>query len=191
MKQNLMWDKLRSNRGENLGILQVRNDWLRHPRTGDVLKRLVLESVDWVNIVAVTNEGLSVMVRQYRFGIGDCTLETAGGMVDPGESPLEAAQRELVEETGYGGGEWRSLGSVEPNPAFHPHLCHHFLAENVTEIAPQNVGPGEEISVELCTLDQMKNEMRAGTLKHVLALSALSRVFPLWELPFEHTLRKN
>lgn len=182
-QDELNWTLHRSEAGEDLGILKVRHDWLEHPRTSKVLKRLVLESVDWINVVALTKDRRSVMVEQYRFGIQRCTLETPGGMVDAGETPLESAQRELLEETGYGGGCWRGLGAVEPNPAFHPHLCHHFLAEDVEKVAEINEGEGEAISVKLCTLDEMKLAIREGTLRHSLALSALSRVFDLWDLP--------
>ena len=177
---DLDWDRVRTERGPNLGILDVRFDWMRHPSGERVLKRLVLESVDWINIVALTKEGLSIMVDQYRFGIGARTLETPGGMVDPGETPLAAAQRELLEETGYGGGDWRSLGAVEPNPAIHPHLCHHFLADGVLRLAEPAPGPGEAIGLEFLDLDGIRAAMRDGRLRHVLALSALSRVFPLF-----------
>ncbi len=147
------------------------------------MKRLVLESVDWINVVALTAKHESVMVRQYRFGIGACTLETPGGMVDAGEKPLAAAQRELLEETGYVSDEWDYLGAVEPNPAFHPHLCHHFLARNVRQVADVDPGPGEAIAIEICTLEQLKDAMKNGYLRHALALSALARVYPLWDLP--------
>ncbi len=110
----LEWRRERSERGPALGILDVRFDWMRHPTSERVLKRLVLESVDWVNVVALTKDGLSIMVDQYRFGIGERTLETPGGMVDAGETPLAAAQRELLEETGYGGGKWRNLAPSAP-----------------------------------------------------------------------------
>jgi len=133
--------------------------------------------------VALTEDGLSIMVDQYRFGIGARTLETPGGMVDPGETPLAAAQRELLEETGYGGGEWSSLGAVEPNPAIHPHLCHHFLAKGVVKVADQDPGPGEAIALELLDLDGIRAAMLDGRLRHVLALSALARVFPLFPVP--------
>ena len=135
-------------------------------------------------MVALTEDGRSVMVEQYRFGVGSCTLETPGGMVDSGETPLQAAQRELKEETGYSGGRWKSLGAVQPNPAIHSHLCHHFLAEGVTKNDSQDLGQGEAIAVHLYTIDQVRSAIVDGSLRHVLAISALSRVFDLWTLPF-------
>ena len=184
MDDQLEWQKLRSEPGADLGILNGRFDWLKHPTEDRILKRLVLESVDWINVVALTEDGRSVMVEQYRFGVGSCTLETPGGMVDSGETPLQAAQRELKEETGYSGGRWKSLGAVQPNPAIHSHLCHHFLAEGVTKNDSQDLGQGEAIAVHLYTIDQVRSAIVDGSLRHVLAISALSRVFDLWTLPF-------
>ena len=184
MEDQLEWQKLRSESGPDLGILNVRFDWLKHPTEDRTLKRLVLESVDWINVVALTEDGQSVMVEQYRFGVGSCTLETPGGMVDSGETPLQAAQRELKEETGYSGGRWKSLGAVQPNPAIHSHLCHHFLAEGVTKNDSQDLGQGEAIAVHLYTIDRVRSAIVDGSLRHVLAISALSRVFDLWTRPF-------
>lgn len=187
MSDELNWALEGQQRGEDLMLFRARYDQRRHPVSHQVLKRIVLESVDWVNLVAFTDDGRCVMVRQFRFGVGYATLETPGGMVDAGETPLAAAQRELQEETGYGGGRWSYLGAVEPNPAFHDHLCHHYLARGVVRHGDQQLSGGEAIRVELMTEGQVVDAVRTGELKHALALSALSRVFDLWPRPFLHT----
>ena len=182
--EDLVWQRLDSRRGPELPLFDVRFDDMEHPQSGEVLSRVVLESVDWVNLVALNGRGESVMVRQYRFGAGYPTLETPGGMVDPGEDSLTAARRELAEETGFTGGEWTYLGAVEPNPAIHDHLCHHWLAEGVSQTQMPETGGGEHIRVELLEEDAVREAVLNGTIKHALALSALSRVFDLWPRPF-------
>jgi ADP-ribose pyrophosphatase len=183
--QKLEWDLLES-RYEDAGLIlfEKRIDRLRNPRNGQVFERLVLESADWVNVVALDEQRRSVMIRQYRFGVGYTTLETPGGIIDPGEDPKAAAIRELREETGFESDKWTYLGSVEPNPAYHNHLCHHWLAEDVERTREQHVGAGEMITVELMTQQAAREAVVKGELKHALALSALSRVFPIWPLPF-------
>jgi ADP-ribose pyrophosphatase len=184
---DLNWQRRDSRAGPILPLFNIRFDHMEHPTSGDVMERLVLESVDWVNLVALTESGESVMVRQYRFGVGYATLETPGGMVDPGEDSLTAARRELAEETGYTGGRWRYLGAVEPNPAIHDHLCHHWLAEGVVRTGEQSPGTGEHIRVDLLSQDDLRTAVLDGTIRHALCLSALSRVFELWPRPFAQT----
>ncbi len=181
----LTWQRLNS-RYEDAGLMlfEKRIDTLRNPRNGKSFERLVLESVDWVNVVALDAQGRSLMIRQFRFGVGYNTLETPGGMVDPGEDSKTAAARELLEETGYTSDSWHYLGAVEPNPAFHNHFCHHWLAKDVVASEDQNLGAGEAISLEFMSQAEVRQAVESGELKHALALSALSRVFPLWPMPF-------
>ena len=181
---SLTWELLDS-RYEEAGLMlfDKRIDTLKNPRNQKRFDRLVLESVDWVNVVALDVESRSVMIRQFRFGVGYVTLETPGGMVDEGEDSRAAAIRELKEETGYKSDQWSYLGCVEPNPAFHNHLCHHWLAENAYLEEEQSLGEGEMISIELMDKEQVRAAVMSGELKHALALSALSRVFEIWPLP--------
>lgn len=182
----LEWQRLDSEYGDDLILFRSRFDQMRNPRNERVLRRLVLESVNWVNMVAITDDGLCVMVRQYRFGVGYATLETPGGMVDEGEDSLTAARRELLEETGFTGGHWQYLGAVEPNPAFHDHLCHHWLATGVARTRDPQPTAGEAIATELMSEAQVVGAVRAGVIRHSLALSALARVYELWPRPFVH-----
>lgn len=180
----LRWKKLGSEPGPEIPLFRVRVDVMRHPTSSMTFKRLVLETNDWVNVVAVTRDKEIVMVEQYRFGIGDLTTEPVAGMIDAGEDSLHAAKRELLEETGFGGGRWRYLGSVQANPAIHNNVCHLWLAEDVVAVQSPRPDPGEAIRVHLMSLDEIKKAIVSGRLKHPLGLAALSRVYRLWELPY-------
>ncbi len=174
------WELLDVERGPELPLFTPRFDILRNPRNGARKRGLVLSSTDWVNCVAVTVDGRLVMVRQYRIGIRARTVETPGGMVDAGETHGEAARRELLEETGFAAEDWHYLGAVQPNPAIHDNLCHHWLADGVEPSAPQRLGHGEDIEVLLLSIDEVRAAIDRGELRHALALSALGRVYDLW-----------
>ena len=141
-----------------------------------VREYLRLEIPDWVNVVGVTQDAELILVRQRRHGIDAETLEIPGGCVDPGESPAAAAARELLEETGYGEGVWRSLGWVWSNPAIQNNRTHLFLAEGLRRLGPPQLGPGEaDLKVELRPVGEVAELLRSGAVNHSLAVVALQR----------------
>lgn len=177
------WDKLGSEAGPTLPLrMQVRYDRLRNPRNGAERQALVMETGDWVNVVAVTPAGRIVIVHQYRFGVGALSLEIPGGLVDPGEEHRDAAVRELREETGYTSEEWHYLGAVTPNPAFLTNRCHQWLARNAVPNAQPTFEEGEDIVVVEFTPEELGTAIRAGNFHHSLALLALAHVYDLREL---------
>lgn len=132
-----------------------------------------IDAGDWVNVVALTRDGRLVMVRQFRHGAARVTLEIPGGMVDEGETPAQAAARELQEETGYAPGRIERIGAVNPNPALFPNTLHTFLALDCDKVAEPEHDPHEETVVELLEPEAVHAAAAAGEVDHALVLAGL------------------
>lgn len=128
----------------------------------------------WVNIIPVTAEGEVVLVRQYRHGVREITLEIPGGMVDPNEDPAVAARRELLEETGYDSDELRLLGSVWPNPAIQDNLCYFYLAEDAKRVAEPQPDPFERFEIVTVPLSEIPELIAKGEIRHSLVITAFA-----------------
>jgi 8-oxo-dGTP pyrophosphatase MutT (NUDIX family) len=165
------WTRLGTARREDYRICRTREDTVRRERDGSSHARFVLECPDWCNVIALTSSGDVVLVRQFRFGTWADTLEIPGGMVDPGETPAQAAARELAEETGYTARELIPLGWVHPNPAFQENRCHTFLA---LDCAPGTPRPGEDEEVEVLLVPRTRipELLRNGSITHALVVAA-------------------
>ena len=117
----------------------------------------ILEYPDWVNVLAVTKDKKFLMIRQYRHGTGTINYELCGGCVDDDDSsPMAAAQRELMEETGYGKGKWRLNLKLSANPSTSNNWTYNFIAEDVELIGEQHLDGGEDISSHLLSLEEVK-----------------------------------
>lgn len=156
--------------------LTVRKDCVKLP-SGQVNDEFyVLEYPDWVNVIAITKDGEFVMERQYRHGLGVTCYEVCAGVVEEGEPPLEAAKRELLEETGYAGGEWEEIMTLCGNSSTTNNYTHCFVARGVEKVAEQTLERTEDISVELLSREQVWELLAGNQITQALMAA------PLWKL---------
>lgn len=174
------WQKLGEKIITTTRIFDLRGALFRHPVRETEKEFYVVHSPDWVNVLALTPDGQLVLVNQFRFGVDAFSLEIPGGVIDLGEPPLEAALRELREETGYVGKNARIIGSVHPNPAIQSNRCHLILVEDVKRSADLDWDPDEEIEVLTAPVDDVYAWARAGKITHSLVLDALLFFAPIW-----------
>ncbi|MDH5673791.1 MAG: NUDIX hydrolase [Myxococcales bacterium] len=170
------WKRLSEETVLGLPIFALKRERFVSPRTAAPLDAVVLETADWVNVVALTETDDVVMIRQFRFGSEAVTLEIPGGIVDPGESPRTAVERELREETGFVAQRITSLGAIAPNPAFMRNRLHIFVAEGCSLAAEQALDPGEDIEVLLQPLREVDAMVAAGAIDHALVEVAFHRL---------------
>jgi 8-oxo-dGTP pyrophosphatase MutT (NUDIX family) len=147
-----------------------------HPRTGQKKRFSLIDADDWVNVIALTRDERVVLVRQFRVGTAEVSLEIPGGIIDPGEEPLAAGARELREETGYSGGAWRIAGRVRPNPALQQNWLWTLLADGVELTHTPDPGPGEVLTVHTASLDEIQQKLLAGEVTHALVVTAFAQL---------------
>lgn len=171
------WSIVSSRLEHAFRIFSLRTDRARSPLTGAEHDFVVLESPPWVNVIPLTSAAEVILIRQYRHGIKEVTLEIPGGLVEAADTPLGAAKRELMEETGFHGENWVDLGFVHPNPAIQDNRCHTFLALGVTPAGPQSLDEKEDIEVLLRPLAEIPRLIREGEISHALVVAAFWRFF--------------
>src|SRR5262249_8621073 len=149
--------------------LTLRRDRVRVPTGAVIDEYYVWEYPPWVNVVAVTADDRLVLVRQYRHGLGAAHYEPPAGGVDPADpDPPGAAGRELLEETGYGGGTWSPLLVSSANPGTHSNLTHSFLAVGVAPVAAAAPEATEDLRVSLVPVAETRRLVTSGGVVQAL-----------------------
>ena len=166
------WTPLETELLQECAVFSVSRTRTVSPNDGSEHDFYRIDSCDWVNIIPVTPDGDVVMVRQYRHGTREVTLEIPGGMVDPGETPATAAERELLEETGYRVDQVVPIGATSPNPAIFGNRVYSYLGHGARRVAEVSNDGTEETAVELVSEARLPELLRSGGVDHALVLAA-------------------
>lgn len=174
------WQKVGSEPVGNFRIFTIRSDRKISPRTGKEHDFYVLDSVNWVNVIALTPERELVMIEQYRHGSDTVELEIPGGMMDAEDTTPEVAGiRELREETGYEGEKPRIIGRIFANPAIMSNTCFTLLVENCRLKHAVELDHAEDLATRLVPIAEIPALVKAGKIQHSLVVVALY-YFDLW-----------
>ena len=170
----LPWKKVCSHPAGDFRIFKIRSDTCINPRTSREHDFYILDSVNWVNVIALTPDRQLVMIRQYRHGSGTVELEIPGGMMDPHETdPIATAIRELREETGYEGDNARLLGKIWSNPAILSNRTYTVLIENCHLKHTVDFDGGEDLATELVPVAEIPRLVADEKIGHSLVVVAL------------------
>lgn len=167
-----LWKRRSSKIVSDCRVFRVREDQSVCESDGKNGTFFVIESPDWVNIIALTDKKEMILIEQFRHGADEVVLEIPGGMIDPGERPEDAAGRELLEETGYSAGELILLGKSLPNPAIQNNTIFHFLAVGCRKTHSTAFDEHESIAVKLVAIPEAERLVQNGKITHSLVLAA-------------------
>ena len=176
-KNDVQWKVLQSEYLIQRPWLTARRDRVELPDGRIIPEYYVLEYPDWVNVIAITRNGKFVMEKQYRHAAKLTAYELPCGVMEAGETPLEAAKRELLEETGYGNGTWQLLMRISPNPSAMSNMTYCFLATDVEKISDQNLDATEDLTVHVMEREQVKGLLLQNQIYQSLMVAPLFKFF--------------
>ena len=176
MQDNLVWKEEGRKTVFKCPIFDVEERYCRSPK--NYLRTYsVLHTADWAIIIPAldTDRGREfVMVRQWRHGALELSLEFPGGVFEKGENALEAAKRELREETGYNAGKIEKLGEFNPNPAIMSNKVYFFLALDLEPPTAQELDEDEYVEVETVTIGEVLQNLGKPPYIHALMGTAMA-----------------
>ena len=172
MDQPDQWKRIESEEIADCRVFKVRKELSRNLNTGKSASFFTTENPDWINVIPVTEKDEVVLIQQYRHGTQENTLEIPGGMIDNNEAPIDAAKRELLEETGFVAQTLIELGRSRPNPAIQDNWVYHFLATDCKQIGKTSFDEHESIVAKLVPIERIPMLIKNGEIVHSLVLAA-------------------
>lgn len=166
------WSRISSEIVAECRVFDIRQDSCERSSDRKRADFYVIESPDWVNVIALTSDEGVVMIEQFRHGTGEINLELPGGLIDDGEETMAAAARELREETGFTSRNWILLGRSHPNPAIQSNAIYHYLALGCEKTRETEFDGNESIVTKLMSLSDVERSICEGAITHALVVAA-------------------
>lgn len=166
------WKRITSKEIADCRVFKVRQDFSQRSSDSAEHSFFVVENPDWVNVIALTKDEQVILIEQFRHGTEEIILEIPGGIIEEGEDPIIAAQRELVEETGFAAREIIPLGKSRPNPAIQNNWIYHFLALDCEKTQKTAFDEHENILTEFVALGEIEQLIENEKITHSLVLAA-------------------
>ena len=163
--------------------IKLREDHVVLPSGVEMEEFHVVEYPNWAATVCIDQDENLVLVEQYRHGIHRSSLELPAGVIEQDEDPLEAAKRELLEETGYIAPNWTPLGRFSTDPSNHSNYAYFFIAQNASFSMDPSYDDEEDLVTRTLPLKDALNLIEEGTMIHGLHVTALMLA---WKKGFLH-----
>lgn len=167
------WTKIQEKNIFKNPIINVTEKKYRYDIINEEMDFTIVKMNNWSLIVPVTDKNEFIIVKQFRAGTESDTFEFAGGSIDKDESPINAAKRELLEETGATADEFLPLGVLDPNPAFMCNKCNVFFAKNAKITHNQKLDKFEDTEPVTVPYSELLDMVKDGRFSQSLSIAAL------------------